>query len=167
MFYYLNLFLISSCFGYLLETCLKTFIFHSMNNGILFGPWIPVYGFGVVIISLVGHFIFQDKKISSWKKITFVFLICFFLLTFLEWLGGILIEKLFHKIFWDYSKLKFNIGHYIALEMSLLWSVFSIVFLFLIKPVEDLIIKKIPRWLTSFVFFLFLLDFFMTILKEF
>ena len=45
MYYYFNLFLINSFLGFLFETSLKTFFFPDMHNGILFGPWIPVYGF--------------------------------------------------------------------------------------------------------------------------
>ena len=116
--YYMNLFLISSIFGFVIETLLKTFLFHSMNNGIMFGPWVPVYGFGTVIIVLVENYIFKRKDISMlWKNIL-LFGIVSLLLTLLEFIGGNLIEMFFHEIYWDYSDLMFNIGNYIALEMS-------------------------------------------------
>ena len=163
--YYVNIFFLSSFLGYLMETTLKTFVFPSMNNGILHGPWIPVYGFGCVIIILLEKFIFEKFKIKPFFKILLLFIFVILFLTVLEWSGGVLIEKCFHKVFWDYSDLKFNIGNYIALEISLIWGIVSILFIYLIKPVEDLIIKKIPKWLTLVVSFLFIVDLIYTIFR--
>ena len=53
MLYYINSFLIYSIIGFLLETTLKTFFIKGMNNGILYGPWIPVYGIGSVLIIII------------------------------------------------------------------------------------------------------------------
>lgn len=164
VFYYLNIFLVCSGLGYVIETLLKTFIFHGMNNGILFGPWVPVYGFGAVIIILIERLIFNRVKASRVTKIFLMFISVTVLLTLLEFLGGILIEFLFHKVFWDYSNLKFNFGHYIALEISLLWGIMSLVFIYIIKPIEEKFIKKIPKWITILVFSLFILDVILTCL---
>ena len=118
MYYYINLFFINSFLGFLLETGLKTFFFPGMNNGILFGPWIPVYGFGAVVIAMVSKFIFHRFQISKLWKTVLVFISVFFLLSLLEWLGGVLIEKIFHKVFWDYRDQKFNFGPYISYEQK-------------------------------------------------
>lgn len=163
--YYINIFFISSFLGFLLETFLKIFFFHSMNNGIMMGPWIPIYGFGCIIIVLIENFIFNKKNISKVSKLLLLFFSVSILLTLLEWVGGVSIEFFFDKIFWDYSHLKFNIGHYIALEMSIVWGLFSILFVYLIKPGEDLIIKKIPKWLTILVSIIFIIDFIYTIFR--
>lgn len=158
MKYYINSFLLYSMIGFLLETTLKTFFFPHMNNGIMFGPWIPVYGLGCCLIIVIMRFVFNRIKVNRIIKIFLVFLFSFFLLTLLEWVGGILIELLFHRIFWDYSDLKFNFGHYIALEMSLIWGIMSLFIIYLVKPCVDWLIKKIPSFVTYFVFFLFLCD---------
>ena len=158
MFYYINIFLLCSFLGFCMETFLKTFVFTSMNNGILYGPWVPVYGLGAVIIIIIMRFIFNRIKVPRWVKWIILFVSVVVLLTLLEFLGGVLIEAIFGKVFWDYSNLKFNIGHYIALEISLLWGVFSFIFIYLIKPLEDKLIKKTPKWLTILVFLIFLGD---------
>ena len=164
--YYMNLFLISSIFGFVIETLLKTFLFHSMNNGIMFGPWVPVYGFGIVIIVLVGNYIFKRKDISMlWKNIL-LFGIVSLLLTLLEFIGGNLIEMFFHEIYWDYSDLMFNIGNYIALEMSVVWGISSLIFIHFIRPFLDKFIKKIPKFVTILVFGLFVIDFIWTIISR-
>ena len=123
--YYINSFLIYSIIGFLLETTLKTFFIKGMNNGILYGPWIPVYG-----------------------------------------IGGILIEKIFGKVFWDYSDMKFSMGHYISLEMALVWGVMSLVVTYVIKPFIDKIIKKIPSIITYLVFITFIMDVVFTFLLK-
>ena len=138
--------------GFLLETTLKTFLFHNMNNGIMHGPWIPVYGFGCCLIIAIMRFVFNRIKVNRVVKIFLVFLISFFVLTILEFIGGFLIEKIFNRVFWDYSDLKFNFCHYIALEISLVWGVMSLFIIYVVKPFVDLIIKKIPICCPYFVF---------------
>lgn len=162
--YYLNLFFINSFFGFLLESILKIFVFHGMNNGILFGPWIPVYGFGSVIVVFLYKFIFGQVKCSNLWKTVILFFCVFILLTLLEWLGGTLIEGIFHKEFWSYRKQKYNIGPYISLGMSLLWSFVSIFFVYVVLPFENKIIKKIPRLLSISLVILILVDCFITYL---
>lgn len=158
MFFYINLFFINSFLGYLLETGLKTFFFPHMNNGILFGPWIPVYGFGAVVICFVSRIIFRRLKISKLWKTLLLFVTVFILLSLLEWLGGVLIELLFHKEFWNYRNQKYHLGPYISLGMSLLWGVFSIVYVYVILPIEKKITKKIPKWITILALCLIITD---------
>lgn len=145
--------------GFILETTLKTFFFHNMNNGIMYGPWIPVYGFGCCLIIAIMRFVFNRIKVNRVVKIFLVFLLSFFVLTILEFIGGFLIEKIFNHVFWDYSDLKFNFGHYIALEISLVCGVMSLFIIYVLKPFVDLIIKKIPSFCTYFVFLIFIIDF--------
>ena len=164
MYYYLNLFFINSFIGFLLETSLKTFFFPNMNNGILFGPWLPVYGFGAVIIAFLSKLIFHKLKISKLWKTVILFVSVFFLLSLLEWLGGIVIESLFHKHFWDYRDQKYNIGPYISLGMSLLWGFFSLLLVFVVLPLEEKVIKKMPRWFSILAFVLIIFDCILTCL---
>ena len=89
-----------------METILKTFFFKSMNNGFLYGPWIPVYGFGACLIIIIMRFIFNRIKVNRTTKIILLFLVSTIILTTLEFLGGHLIKLLTGKTFWNYSKLK-------------------------------------------------------------
>ena len=158
MCYYFNMFFINSFLGFLLETSIKYFVFHGVNNGILFGPWIPVYGFGAVIITFFGQFFYHKLKLSKLWKTIFLFFLFFLLLSLLEWVGGVLIEFIFHKEFWNYRNQKYNIGPYISLAMSLFWSFLSIIFFYFLLPLEEQIIKKIPRWFSILVLFFILID---------
>ena len=156
--YYLNLFFVNSFFGFLLESTLKIFVFHGMNNGILLGPWIPVYGFGSVIVVFLYKFIFGRAKCSNLWKTVVLFFGVFVLLTLLEWLGGVIIEGVFHKEFWSYRSQKYNIGPYISLGMSLLWGFFSLLLVFVVLPLEEKVIKKIPRWFSILALVLIIID---------
>ena len=160
--YYLNMFFICSMLGYVMETFLKCFFFKSMNNGILFGPWIPIYGFGAIIIVFITDYVFKKSGFSSLKrvvKIIITVLLSVSILTFMEWSAGNLIELLWGKVFWDYSDLKYNFGHYIALEISLVWGVFILIFMYVLRPLIDKFIKKIPRFITWYLFYLLLIVF--------
>lgn len=164
--YYINLFLLSSVLGFVMETTLKTFFFHSMNNGIMYGPWIPVYGLGAVVIMLVSRTVHRKVSKSKFFQNVVIFFVVSILLTILEFIGGTLIEIFFHEVFWDYSKLKFNFGNYIALEISLLWGVCSLIFIYIIEPLLWKIIKKIPKCVAILVFILFIIDFVCSIISR-
>lgn len=158
MFYYINSFFIYSFFGYILEFLVKTFIFKGMNSGILYGPWLPVYGLGGIISIFMMRLIFNRVKANRVVKIFLLFICNFFLLSLIEYLGGILIETIFHKKFWNYSEMKFSFGPYVSLEMSLLWGIGSLFLIYVIKPIVDPIIKKIPIPVTVLVSFVFIMD---------
>ena len=164
MLYYLNLFYIYAFLGFLLEFFLKNFIFHSMNSGIMYGPYLPVYGFGALFVIFVEKLIFRSREIPRLFRLFFTFLLLAIFLSVLEYLGGILREALFHKTFWDYSGMKFNIGKYASLEMALVWGVGSLFIIYIIQPFVEKFIKKIPILVTVFVSLVFVVDFILTFL---
>lgn len=164
MKYYINTFLIYSIIGYIFESMLKLFFHNSMNNGFLFGPWIPIYGFGVCLIIFIMRIIFNRFKMKRIYKTIWLFIISILTLTLLEFIGGSIIYLFTKKIFWNYSKLKYNIGPFIALEISLIWGISSIIITYVIKPIIDKLIKKIPSNITYLVLFIFLIDFIYTLI---
>ncbi len=163
MKYYINIFFIYSFLGFVIETILKFFFFHNLNNGILYGPIIPVYGFGTCLIIFIERFIFNRIKTKRFFKIILLFLISTLSLTLLEFIGGNLIKLLFHKTFWNYSDMKYNFGPFICLEISLIWGIMSLVIVYVIKPKLDKLIKKIPSSLTYLALLLLLIDIILTI----
>lgn len=146
-----------------METSLKKIFFPKLNNGFLYGPWIPVYGFGCCLIIIIMRFVFNRIKESRKVKIFLEFLLSTIILTILELIGGNFIELLTGKVFWDYSSMKYNFGHYISLEISLVWGIMSLVIVYLIKPITDKLIKKIPSIITYSVLLLFIIDVITTI----
>lgn len=160
--YYVNLFFLYSILGHMMESIV--YLFFKGESGILFFPWTPIYGLGVLIIIFCYNF-FKDKVKNKWLKYFYVFLTGFILLSILELIGGILIEHIFGYIFWNYDDLKFNIGHYIALEISLVWGIASMVVVKLL-PLTDKIVKKIPRSISWLFIILMISDVIMTIFTK-
>ena len=164
--YIINCFFIYSVLGFFLEGTYNLFLLNEFKSGILYGPWTPIYGIGAIIIIEIYKIIFT--KINKNKTVkNIIFFICTILiLTLIEWLGGILIENLFHKTLWNYQNYKFNIGKYITLEISLTWTILSFILIYLIKPIIDKIEKKIPKKLTLLLIIFMLIDIFVTVFTK-
>lgn len=160
--YYLNNFFLYSILGHILES----FFYKNGDSGILAGIWTPVYGIGVVIIIFSYNFFKKHFKTNKILEIIYVFLIGSILLSTIEYIGGILIEIIFDRVFWDYSHFKFNIGKYAALEMSFIWGISALILIYLLKNITDKIIKKIPKLLTLVLLILILFDLYYSILLK-
>lgn len=95
-------FMIYSFFGWIMESVLKTVVEKKpVNSGFLYGPFCPIYGFGAVFMFLC---------LNNFKNnIILLFVIGFFTLSLWEYIVGLLLEKIFHTRYWDYSNNRFNI----------------------------------------------------------
>lgn len=156
--YYLNCFFIYSILGHIIETLTALITGNGFKSGILTGWWTPVYGIGAVTILFVSEYLFKNLHMHRFWETVIMFFVVAIVLSTLEALGGVLIEKIFGEVFWDYSQQKFHIGHYISLEMTLVWGVASIIFIYIIHPLLKGLIKKIPIWVTIILIVLFLFD---------
>lgn len=162
--YYVNCFFVYSFLGFLFETLLSFFTKQNFNSGILYGPITPIYGVGVILILTISHYFFMNLHLPRWRETVIVFFILIAALTLLEWFGGILIEKLFGVVFWDYSQLPFHIGHYISLEISFIWGILSILLIYIIKPIINPIVESIPTSVSIILIILGVIDLIATIL---
>lgn len=163
--YYLNYFFLYSIFGHILETTFYFIMQSSGSSGYLYGPWTPIYGLGVILIILISNFIFKTIKTNKIVQYIIIFLWVSIALTIIEWLGGMTIEYFFHFVFWDYSELKLSIGKFVAVEISVVWGILALIFVYFLKKPSDKIIKLIPKYLTYILCVLFIIDNIFTILK--
>lgn len=162
--YLINNFLLFSIIGHIFESILFIITNNDGYSGILYGPYTPIYGFGIIIIIIINKII--DKfDLNLLKKVIISFFIYAIFLSLIEWIGGILIEIIFHKVFWDYSHLKFNIGPYIALEIAVAWGVISCIYLFLIKKITDKLIRIIPNFISYAILIIMFIDIFLKLIK--
>ena len=164
--YYFNCFWIYSIFGFLLETIFYSIFKWSGESGILYGPWTPLYGFGSIIIIVTTHYIFRNFKYNKWLKLILIFLFNFIFLSSIELIGGLLIEKLFSITWWDYSSHKYHIGKFVCLDMSLIWGLSAIILIYIIKPIMDQLIKKIPNYIGILMTIVIAIDFIITIINK-
>lgn len=165
MYYIINFYLYS-ILGYFLETIYSLISNNDFESGILYGPWTPIYGIGVIIIILLSKTIFKSMHKNRFIETIVVFISVTIILTLLEYLAGITIEKIFNIVFWDYSNQKYNIGKYISLSMSMIWGIGSVLFIYLIKPISDKIINKIPNFIIYLISFIFIFDVVYTIISK-
>lgn len=114
-----------------------------INRGFLNGPVCPIYGTGVALLLLC----LTPLKKYPWA----VFFVSVLLCSVLEFLTGFVLEKIFHKKWWDYSNRKFNIGGFICPEMSLLWGIAAIAVLYGIQPTFAALLGHIPL-LAGYIF---------------
>lgn len=160
MYYYLNIFFLLSILGHIIEN----FIYVHVDSGILFGPWTPIYGIGTLVIIGINN-ILKKLKINKYIHPVILFILSAVFLSTIEYIGGTLIEKLYGRVFWDYSYQKFNIGKYTSLKMSLIWGLASILIIYILMPFLDKIIKKIPKFITWILILLFIIDIIFTIIS--
>jgi len=164
--YYLNCFFIYSIIGFLLETGYAPYNKSGFNSGILYGPWTPIYGIGTVLILVLSHYFFMNLHMPRWIETIIVFFIVGIFLSCIELIGGILIEKNFSLIFWDYSKHKYHIGTYISLEMTAIWGLLTVIFIYVINPLLSKLIEKIPWYISIFAVVMMLADFVITFINK-
>lgn len=156
--YYLNYFIIFSILGHFLES----FFYASGDSGIFLSYWTPIYGIGTVIILLINKWI-NKFNISKVLKVLYLFLFSSIFLSTIEALGGYLIKWIFNVELWNYTNYRFNIGRYTALEMALIWGLSSILLIYFIKPINDKIVKHIPKIVTYIIIGLFIIDIIITL----
>ena len=162
--YYINVFLVYSMIGHLFEVIVDLILNIKPGSGILFGPWTPIYGFGVLIMLYLKRKL-EKLNLTKFKEIVLYFICIVVILTILEQTGGVLLAKLFHKTLWNYENLKFHLTKYIALETSLGWGIGAIFIGYVIHPHLKKLIKKIPFLISALVFSAFMIDVIVTILK--
>lgn len=149
-----------------METSLALITKSGFKSGIMYGPFTPIYGIGTVIILVLSRYFFINLHMPRWIETIIVFFILSIFLSCLELLGGILIEKIFGIIFWSYKNHKYNIGNYISLEMTFIWGIVSILFIYVINPILKRLILKIPYSITYILLFVFILDCITTFIKN-
>ena len=155
--YYINYFFIMSIFGHFTESV----FFSTKGSGILLSYWTPIYGIGTIIILIIYKCVNKVNLKRFYKFVTF-FIICTCALAIIEAIGGYLIRWIFNKELWNYKNQLLNIGRYTSLKMALVWGISSVLFIYIIKPIVDNFIIKIPKILSLVCISLFIIDLLVT-----
>ncbi len=154
--FYLNVFLVFAILGYSYETIFRIFL-HATQDYLLIGPWMPIYGFGMLNSELVNIFL-NKFCLKGWKKIFFFFVLSFFLLTIIEEIGGLLVEFFFATSYWNYEYLPLHIGPYINVFVSLLWALFATLMEYVLIPILSPFLRKVSPIISYICLFLMILD---------
>lgn len=117
------LFLVCSVLGWMLESTYRSILAKKpIDSGVLGGPFIPIYGFGALLVEMVDT-LFRYHHLG-WKLA-----LCILLCTLLEFLVSVFYETVFHLRLWDYSKMVLNIQGRVCLLYSLFWGLLGLVYL--------------------------------------
>ena len=102
--------------GWILESTFRSFTEkHLTNAGFLSGPFVPIYGFGALIIALIGRFFSNIPPVLFWTALILS-------PTLLEYLVAVLLENFFGLTLWDYKKEFLNLQGRICLKFSIIWA---------------------------------------------
>lgn len=134
------LFLIGSFIGTCIETVYALIVegHFEVRVGVVYGPFIPVYGGGAVLMTVA---LYKLYKLSD----TFVFLISAALGAFFEYICSWGQETFLGTVSWDYSNMPLNIGGRTCLLYSFFWGFLGLVWLRYLYPFASKQIEKIPK----------------------
>lgn len=161
---YIAYFLLYSFIGWIYEVLIVFAVQKKLvNRGFLHGPVCPIYG--VAILTLV--IALQNFHYS----ILLIFLFGSLIVSFVELSTGLIMQKLFHSRWWDYSHFRFNFRGYISLEISIIWGLFSIFVIYGLQPAIVHMVYIIPKYilqpLVTVVSIIFIIDTVSTIIQMF
>lgn len=162
LFYLLTYFLIYSFLGWIMESIFRSIIEKKViNTGFLKGPICPIYGFGALIMVAVLN--------GLSNNIVQLFISSVIILTLWEYIVGVLLEKIFHTKYWDYSDHKINFQGRICLSNSIYWGILGVVFVKYIHPFMQKIIENtnidMLHFIVAIVSFVFLVDVITSVVK--
>lgn len=123
------------------------------NRGILYGPWLPIYGIGAL-----GIYAMKPVK----KHPVLLFVLCAVISGVVEYIIGYVSLRFFGMRLWDYRGLLWNIDGIICFRSVMSFAIMGIVFHYLLEPrVEKLVQGIRPKIFRTFclaVVILFVVD---------
>ncbi len=150
---YLFLFLMGSVLGYGLEVLFRRLFTAKkwVNPGFMRGPWLPLYGFGTIIMFTVvtllltclpswsfynpfGSYGFLDEASGPSVADLLPISIMAISMILLEFVAGLIFVKGFKVKLWDYTNMKGNIMGVICPQFNLIWLACAVVFYYGINP---------------------------------
>lgn len=138
IFNIIEIFFVASIIGWIYEM-----IFYKVtenileNRGFLYGPYVPVYGFGAILIVLL---------LKRFKKNPLILFVGMALVTgILELIVGEFMVAIWHKRWWDYTGLFLNIDGQVCLRSVLSFAIGGLGLIYLIEPYINKFNEKISN----------------------
>lgn len=150
------LFFVGSCIGWCIEVVFRR-IFTAkkwINPGFLTGPYLPLYGFGVVGMYLIC--LIPIDTGMPWLNAIITIAIAGVVMTVIEYLAGLIFIKGMRVKLWDYSDRWGNIQGIICPLFSLIWLAVAALYYFVIDP----FVIQWVEWFVSNMPFAFVVGYF-------
>ena len=132
--YILLVFFVSCVIGWICEEIycfMHTHIF--VNRGFYYGPYLPIYGFGAICLLPL-------KRLKEHP--IYLLLIALLITGIIEYYTGYYLLMIYHRRWWDYSKLIFNINGHVCLKSISLFGIMSLFFIYVLEPIINKFLKK-------------------------
>ena len=124
------LFFIYGFAGWCMEVILKYIQYHRfINRGFLTGPLCPIYGCGAVLITIV-----IGNLASVEYGFVMTFALSFVICGAVEYFTSLVLEKIFHARWWDYSNKPMNLQGRIWIGNLLLFGLAGVAIIHLVNP---------------------------------
>ena len=153
--YYLFLIFLTGCLvGWIYEEIFY-WITEGMlrNRGILYGPWLPIYGIGALVI-------YAMKPLK--KNPLLLFLLCIAVTGVVEYIIGYVGIHFLGMRLWDYRGLLWNLDGIICFRSVVSFGVMGLAFHYLLEPAAERMVRKADpnrvRIACLFLLVLFLAD---------
>ena len=150
------LFMIGAFLGDITETiyCRITAGVWMSRSSVVWGPFSIVWGLAIALCTLL---LYKYRNRSD----SFLFLTGTFLGGIYEYVCSVFTEIVFGQVFWDYSRIPFNLGGRINLLYCFFWGIAAVVWMKYLYPKISAWVEKIPmksgKLLTRFLLiFMFL-----------
>lgn len=156
------LFVFGSMLGTIFETIWALFSegHFEIRVGMVYGPFIPVYGGGACFLTAV---LYKLYKLSD----TLIFVISAVVGAGFEYFCSWFQETIFGTVSWDYSNTAFNLDGRTNLMYALIWGFLGLVWVRYLYPWASKLIEKMPKRagsiITTFLIVFMVLDAFMSI----
>lgn len=133
------LFFVGAFLGDITETifCRVTAGIWMSRSSVVWGPFSIVWGLAIAMVTAL---LYKYKDRSD----TFLFWTGTFLGGAYEYLCSVFTEIVFGKVFWDYSKIPFNLGGRINLLYCFFWGIAAVTWFKVLYPRISGLIEKIP-----------------------
>ena len=109
-----------------------------VNRGVLYGPWLPIYGFGMLAVLGV-------VRLLKIKKPLPIFLVGTALVTGVELLGSYIMEWTVGYIMWDYSDMFGNFEGRISVKTSILFGLLILFGIYSVQPRMEKFQKRFDK----------------------
>ncbi|CAH1190439.1 hypothetical protein PAECIP111892_00189 [Paenibacillus auburnensis] len=136
---YFFYFMIYSFFGWVLEGLYNLYSQGSFRKeGFLKGPFKPMYGFAPLLLLAVQML---ELPLPLFLGLTLI------IPSAVEYASGWLLKTVFHKQWWDYSAMPYQLHGHICLKFSLYWWVLATACIYLLQPLMELVYLLLePIW---------------------
>ena len=114
-----------------------------VNRGALYGPWLPIYGFGCSFIILVFSKLKKLSKLQTnpFKTFLFVMLLC----TIIEYITSFALEQIHGIRYWEYNGIFLNLNGRVCLENSIFFGIGGSLCIYFFGPLFQREVHKISK----------------------